>query len=113
MGEDLADGRPEVFASGREWRTPPLPSIGHLSEVINGAGAFLHHRWPARHFEEAILWHGGEAKSSRDAFAGAERRDCSADRLPEVAFLEETARRSGGPRSNHDHSVGPSSGISP
>jgi CxxC motif-containing protein (DUF1111 family) len=24
MGEDLADGRPDYLASGREWRTPPL-----------------------------------------------------------------------------------------
>ncbi|HAM48786.1 MAG TPA: thiol oxidoreductase, partial [Alphaproteobacteria bacterium] len=29
MGEELADGRPEGVATGREWRTPPLWGIGH------------------------------------------------------------------------------------
>ncbi|MBL8532881.1 MAG: c-type cytochrome [Betaproteobacteria bacterium] len=82
MGEDLADGRPDFLASGREWRTPPLWGIG-LSEVVNGAGAFLHDG-RARNLEEAILWHGGEAKTSRDAFAGMRR----GDREALIAFLK-------------------------
>ena len=32
MGEELADGRPDFKASGREWRTPPLWGIGLLRD---------------------------------------------------------------------------------
>jgi CxxC motif-containing protein (DUF1111 family) len=67
MGEGLADHRPDFLASGREWRTAPLWGIG-LSETVNGASAFLHDG-RARNLTEAILWHGGTAKVSRDAFA--------------------------------------------
>ncbi len=41
MGEGLADERPDYLAGGSEWRTPPLWGIG-LSEMVSGAGAFLH-----------------------------------------------------------------------
>lgn len=64
MGEGLADGRPEGDANGREWRTPPLWGIG-LTKTVNGHEFFLHDG-RARGLLEAILWHGGEAKSSRD-----------------------------------------------
>ncbi len=67
MGDGLADGRPEGFADGREWRTPPLWGIG-LTETVNGHTFFLHDG-RARSIAEAILWHGGEAQSARDAFA--------------------------------------------
>ena len=53
MGEDLADGRPEGGASGREWRTAPLWRIG-LTEVVNGRTRFLHDG-RARNLAEAIL----------------------------------------------------------
>lgn len=66
MGPDLADGRPDFGASGSEWRTPPLWGIG-LVESINGHTRFLHDG-RARNLEEAVLWHGGEAEASRDAF---------------------------------------------
>lgn len=66
MGEELADGRPEGEASGREWRTPPLWGIG-LVETVNGHTMFLHDG-RARNIEEALLWHGGEAQASRDFF---------------------------------------------
>ena len=82
MGEGLADGRPDFLAGGAEWRTPPLWGIG-LSEKVNGAGAFLHDG-RARSFTEAILWHGGEAAASREAF----RRFAREDRKALVAFLE-------------------------
>jgi CxxC motif-containing protein (DUF1111 family) len=82
MGEGLADGRPDFLATGREWRTPPLWGIG-LSKTVNGAGAFLHDG-RARDFIEAILWHGGEAEASRDAFRGMPKRD--RDAL--LAFLQ-------------------------
>jgi CxxC motif-containing protein (DUF1111 family) len=66
MGEDLADGRPEYQANGREWRTPPLWGIGLVREV-NGHGDLLHDG-RARNVAEAILWHGGEAAQSRETF---------------------------------------------
>lgn len=66
MGEGLADGRPDFEATGSEWRTPPLWGIG-LTKVVNGHTFFLHDG-RARNLTEAILWHGGEAKKSRDVF---------------------------------------------
>jgi CxxC motif-containing protein (DUF1111 family) len=65
MGEGLADNRPEFLASGREWRTAPLWGIG-LTETVSGHTRFLHDG-RARNILEAILWHGGEAKSARKA----------------------------------------------
>ena len=73
MGEDLADGRPEFLATGTEWRTPPLWGIG-LIETVNGHTEYLHDG-RARNLEEAILWHGGEAEASRDAFKALSRED--------------------------------------
>ncbi len=81
MGSELADGRPDYLASGSEWRTPPLWGIG-LSETVNGGGAFLHDG-RARNFTEAILWHGGEAAVSREAFRALPRED----RAALIAFL--------------------------
>jgi len=82
MGAGLADGRPDFLAGGSEWRTPPLWGIG-LSRQVNGAGAFLHDG-RARSFAEAILWHGGEAAVSREAYTRLAR----ADREALVAFLQ-------------------------
>ena len=98
MGEDLADGRPEGDvrgrggsdaegdarggASGREWRTAPLWGIG-LTEVVNGHTRFLHDG-RARNLTEAILWHGGEAQPSRDAF----RAMSNEERDALLAFLK-------------------------
>jgi CxxC motif-containing protein (DUF1111 family) len=65
MGEGLADGRPEGEANGREWRTAPLWGIG-LTPVVNDHSYYLHDG-RARNLLEAILWHGGEAQSHRDA----------------------------------------------
>jgi CxxC motif-containing protein (DUF1111 family) len=75
MGEGLADGRPEGLASGREWRTAPLWGIG-LTPVVNGHSFYLHDG-RARNLLEAILWHGGEAQSQRDAVVrlSAQERD--------------------------------------
>jgi CxxC motif-containing protein (DUF1111 family) len=66
MGADLADGRPDGDADGQEWRTPPLWGIG-LLPVVNDH-EYLLHDGRARGFAEAILWHGGEAEPSREAF---------------------------------------------
>ncbi len=82
MGEGLADHRPDYAAGGRDWRTPPLWGLG-LSKTVNGSTALLHDG-RARSFIEAVLWHGGEAQRSRDAFAALSKRD--RDAL--VAFLE-------------------------
>jgi CxxC motif-containing protein (DUF1111 family) len=67
MGPGLADNRPEGRATGSEWRTPPLWGIG-LTRQVSGHSEFLHDG-RARSLLEAILWHGGEAQSQRDAVA--------------------------------------------
>ncbi len=82
MGDGLADGRADFDATGNEWRTPPLWGLG-LIDDINGH-RFLLHDGRARSIAEAILWHGGEAHSSREAF-----RTLEADRRAQLlAFLE-------------------------
>jgi CxxC motif-containing protein (DUF1111 family) len=82
MGEGLADGQQVGDATGSEWRTAPLWGIG-LTSRVNGHTLFLHDG-RARNFAEAILWHGGEAQKSRDAFAALAKDD--RDAL--VKFLE-------------------------
>ncbi|MBN2896808.1 MAG: thiol oxidoreductase [Campylobacterales bacterium] len=65
MGEGLADGHRVFEASEREFRTPPLWGVGlHVTGLL--------HDGRARSIEEAIVWHGGEASSSRDAFKALE-----------------------------------------
>ncbi|MFM8463770.1 MAG: di-heme oxidoredictase family protein, partial [Burkholderiaceae bacterium] len=73
MGPDLADGRPDFKATGSDWRTAPLWGIG-MSKMVTGSTSFLHDG-RARDLTEAILWHGGEAKASRDAFAKMSKQD--------------------------------------
>jgi len=82
MGEGLADGRPDFRAGPRDWRTPPLWGMG-LSKKVNGNASLLHDG-RARDPTEAILWHGGEATASRDAFA----RMPATDRAALLAFLD-------------------------
>ena len=82
MGEGLADHRPEVRASGREWRTAPLWGIG-LTETVTGRASFLHDG-RARTLMEAVLWHGGEAQAARDTVA----RLPKAERDALIRFLE-------------------------
>ncbi|PCJ71868.1 MAG: thiol oxidoreductase [Rhodobiaceae bacterium] len=82
MGEGLADGRPEGTATGSEWRTTPLWGIG-FTERVNRHTYFLHDG-RARNLTEAILWHGGEAEVSREAF----RTMDEADRQAMITFLE-------------------------
>jgi CxxC motif-containing protein (DUF1111 family) len=66
LGPGLADDRPIFDASGSEWRTPPLWGLG-LVFGVNRHNNFLHDG-RARSFSEAILWHGGEAEASREAY---------------------------------------------
>jgi CxxC motif-containing protein (DUF1111 family) len=82
MGDGLADYRPEGQADGYEWRTPPLWGIG-LTKAVSGHTFFLHDG-RARNLTEAILWHGGEAQKSRDAFAQMPK----STREDLLAFLE-------------------------
>lgn len=67
MGPGLADRRAEFSASGREWRTSPLWGIGLHHLIAKHRPGYLHDG-RARSLEEAILWHGGEAKRARDKF---------------------------------------------
>lgn len=82
MGDALADGRDEFLADGSEWRTPPLWGIG-LAQTVNPRAGFLHDG-RARTLEEAILWHGGEARKSREQFKARSR----AERAALIAFLK-------------------------
>jgi len=81
MGPGLDDGLVQKGAGSSEWRTPPLWGIGLTSTV--GHEHYLHDG-RARTLEEAILWHGGEAQSSRDAYADLS----SSDRALILGFLK-------------------------
>ena len=82
MGAGLADHRPDFAATGTQWRTPPLWGIGLVS-VVNRHTFFLHDG-RARGLEEAILWHEGESRPSRDRF----RALPLSDRQAILRFLE-------------------------
>ncbi|RXK11713.1 thiol oxidoreductase [Halarcobacter mediterraneus] len=83
MGEGLADGRSEFKATGREWRTAPLWGIS-LHKKINKKNPRLLHDGRARNFQEAILWHGGEAKASKEAYMHLNKKE----RTTLLEFLE-------------------------
>ena len=95
MGPGLADNLGEREATGAEWRTTPLWGIG-LSACVTGGveGPFQHqtctphhdylHDGRARTLEEAILWHGGEGKASKDAFVAL----AAGDKTALIKFLE-------------------------
>tara|TARA_R110001592_G_scaffold87414_4_gene258221 strand:- start:6572 stop:8014 length:1443 start_codon:yes stop_codon:yes gene_type:complete len=82
MGPGLADGRGEFLADGSEWRTSPLWGLG-LAQQVNPRAGFLHDG-RAKTLEQAILWHGGEAKESADSY----RAMSIAERTSLVRFLE-------------------------
>lgn len=73
MGDDLADGRPDFLADGNEWRTRALWGIG-LIYSVNGHTDFLHDG-RAKSIEEAILWHGGEAKDSQEFYRNLSKEE--------------------------------------
>lgn len=66
MGAALADNRVDFDAAPNEWRTPALWGLG-LQAAVNGHTRLLHDG-RARNITEAILWHGGEAEQSKEAF---------------------------------------------
>jgi CxxC motif-containing protein (DUF1111 family) len=82
MGKGLADNRPDYRATGRQWRTPPLWGVG-LVPLINEYSQYLHDG-RARNLQEAILWHGGEARVARQLYASATPES----RKALLAFLE-------------------------
>jgi CxxC motif-containing protein (DUF1111 family) len=82
MGSGLADNRPDFQATGTEWRTPALWGIG-LTQTVLPYASYLHDG-RARTLEEAILWHGGEAEQSKEAF----RKMSGRDRQSLVRFLK-------------------------
>ncbi len=86
LGADLADqrldGRPDRSLEGRSWRTAPLWGLG-LLKTVSGETRLLHDG-RARSAEEAILWHGGEARAARRAF----KRLPAGDRQSLLAFLD-------------------------
>ena len=67
MGEALSDGRVEFKAGETEWKTAPLWGIGKYKLATGKNPEFLHDG-RAKTIEEAILWHGGEAKKSKELF---------------------------------------------
>jgi CxxC motif-containing protein (DUF1111 family) len=81
MGDGLSDGRDDFVATGVEWRTPPLWGLG-LVQVVSPQATFMHDG-RARTLEEAIIWHGGEAESAKQAFRSASK----SDRDALIAFL--------------------------
>jgi CxxC motif-containing protein (DUF1111 family) len=102
MGPGLADNMGEGLASGSEWRTAPLWNIGYTEGVsgypgtkdhYNQIGAYVGvpsegeaylHDGRARTLEEAILWHGGEAEASKEAF----KTMSASDRSKLITFLK-------------------------
>jgi CxxC motif-containing protein (DUF1111 family) len=99
MGDDLADhGAGDFRATASEWRTPPLWGIGLCDDVAAGwqkdgdqnnpspnmgTCSYLHDG-RAQKLIDAVLWHGGEAKSARDKVVAMP----AADRDALVAFLK-------------------------
>lgn len=85
MGPGLADNVKEGVAEGRYWRTAPLWGLGSLPAVQGGeANVRYLHDGRARTLNEAILWHDGEAATSRQRFEALSRDD----RQALLAFLK-------------------------
>ncbi|MEZ5899968.1 MAG: di-heme oxidoredictase family protein [Hyphomicrobiaceae bacterium] len=65
---DLGDGLAGLAESNgqrpSEWRTAPLLGLGERLR----AGATLLHDGRARNIDEAVLWHGGDAKDARERY---------------------------------------------
>lgn len=67
MGPDLDDHYTEGNAKTSEWRTPPLWGLG-LAKSSQGGKYYLLHDGRANTFEQAILYHGGEASGAKALF---------------------------------------------
>jgi len=84
MGDALSDGRSEFLATAREWRTAPLWSLGKYEKAL-GQPPELLHDGRAKSIEEAILWHGGEAKSAQERFMHLSKEE----REKVIAYIRE------------------------
>jgi len=73
MGDELSDGHTMFKASANEFRTPPLWGIGLYKKASSGLA--LLHDGRARSIQEAILWHGGEAKEQARRFKALAKQD--------------------------------------
>jgi len=76
MGPELADNLVEGQATGAMWRTSALWGLGY-TEYVAGKDfkvGYLHDS-RARTVTEAILWHGGEATTSRLLFEQLSTQD--------------------------------------
>ena len=80
--QGLADDLIQGDASGTEWKTPALWGIG-LVQTVNPNSTFLHDG-RARTIEEAVLWHEGEALTSKNNFM----KLSESERLQLLAFVE-------------------------
>jgi len=82
----LADGIVEGQATGSMWRTSALWGIGYTKWVAgsNGVQVGYLHDSRARTLTEAILWHGGEATTSRQLF----EQLSTSNRTALMSFLE-------------------------
>lgn len=85
MGPGLADNYAEGQAAGNLWKTAPLWGIGYTERVMGDANKVGYlHDGRARTLTEAVMWHGGEALTSRNRFAALS----AADRQALLAFLK-------------------------
>lgn len=81
MGPGLNDNRPDFDAQGGDWRTAPLWGIG-LNQIVNNNTFYLHDG-RARNLTEAILWHDGEAATSKANYVAMTK----ANRTAVLTFL--------------------------
>ncbi len=70
VGEGLGDGRSEFLAQKNEFRTAPLWGFKNEKK-----GFRLLHDGRAKTFEEAILWHGGEATRAKENYIALNKKD--------------------------------------
>ncbi len=75
---------PQLVKHRREWKTPPLWGLRDSAPYL--------HDGRASTIEEAILWHGGEAKASADSYQllSATERSCILTFLSTLAAPEQT-----------------------
>ena len=78
LGDGLAGGFGDDFATANEWRTAPLIDL----DPRGGRRRYLHDG-RAGSIAEAILWHGGEAQAAKDRFKALP----DADKEALIAFV--------------------------
>jgi CxxC motif-containing protein (DUF1111 family) len=70
MGDGLSDGRSEFKASKNEFRTTPLWGYS-----VDKKAYRLLHDGRAKTFQEAILWHGGEATKAKENYVALNKKE--------------------------------------